>query len=124
MFDNHSKPDHQKWRSGFIFVKNSPILGELERNGNKKPVVQYQVINIIANFASRNKLTNMLNILGNIIAFVSTFVVITTLPMTIIRIAVATFSHSKQMKERTESIIVAISMVLAIMLIPFYYYPY
>lgn len=124
MFDNHSKPDHQKWRSGFIFVKNSPILGKLERNGNKKPVVQYQVINIIANFASRNKLTNMLNILGNIIAFVSTFVVITTLPMTIIRIAVATFSHSKQMKERTEYIVVAISMVIAIMLIPFYYYPY
>lgn len=109
---------------GLYICKNSPILGELERNGNKKPVVQYQVINIIANFASRNKLTNMLNILGNIIAFVSTFVVITTLPMTIIRIAVATFSHSKQMKERTESIIVAISMVLAIMLIPFYYYPY
>ena len=96
----------------------------MERNGNKKPVVQYQVINIIANFASRNKLTNMLNILGNIIAFVSTFVVITTLPMTFIRIAVATFSHSKHMKERTEYIIVAISMVLAIMLIPFYYYPY
>jgi hypothetical protein len=44
--------------------------------------------------------------------------------MTFIRIAVATFSHSKQMKERTEYIIVAISMVLAIMLIPFYYYPY
>jgi hypothetical protein len=109
---------------GLYICKNSPILGELERNGNKKPVVQYQVINIIANFASRNKLTNMLNILGNIIAFVSTFVVITTLPMTFIRIAVATFSHSKQMKERTESIIVAISMVLAIMLIPFYYYPY
>lgn len=37
MFDNHSKPDRQKWRSGFIFGKNSPILGELERNGNKKP---------------------------------------------------------------------------------------
>lgn len=109
---------------GFYICKNSPILGKLERNGDKKPVVRYQVINIIANFASKNKLTNMLNILGNIIAFVSTFVVITTLPMTIIRIAVATFSHSKQMKERTESIIVAISMVLAIMLIPFYYYPY
>lgn len=109
---------------GLYICKNSPILGELERNGNKKPVVQYQVINIIANFASRNKLTNMLNILGNIIAFVSTFVVITTLPMTIIRIAVATFSHSKQMKERTEYIVVAISMVIAIMLIPFYYYPY
>lgn len=104
---------------GLYICKNSPILVELERNGNKKPVVQYQVINIIANFASRNKLTNMLNILGNIIAFVSTFVVITTLPMTFIRIAVATFSHSKQMKERTEYIIVAISM-----LIPFYYYPY
>lgn len=57
MFDNHSKPDRQKWRSGFIFVKNSPILRELERNGNKKPVVRYQVINIIANFASRNKPT-------------------------------------------------------------------
>lgn len=96
----------------------------MERNGNKKPVVRYQVINIIANFASRNKLTNMLNILGNIIAIVSTFVVITTLPMTIIRIAVATFSHSKQMKERTEYIIVAISIAIAIMLIPYYHYPY
>lgn len=66
----------------------------------------------------------MLNILGNIIAFVSTFVVITTLPMTIIRIAVATFSHIKQMKEQTEVIIIAISIAIAIMLIPFYHYPY
>lgn len=41
MFDNHSKPDRQKWRSGFIFVKNSPILGELERNGNKKPSMRH-----------------------------------------------------------------------------------
>lgn len=66
----------------------------------------------------------MLNILGNIIAFVSTFVVITTLPMTIIRITVATFSHSKQMKEHTENVIVAISIAIAIMLIPYYHYPY
>lgn len=41
MFDNRSKPDHQKWRSGFIFVKNSPILGELERNGKKKPSMRH-----------------------------------------------------------------------------------
>ena len=109
---------------GLYICEKLSNIGGIGENGNKKPVVQYQVINIIANFASRNKLTNMLNILGNIIAFVSTFVVITTLPMTFIRIAVATFSHSKQMKERTEYIIVAISMVLAIMLIPFYYYPY
>lgn len=66
----------------------------------------------------------MLHTLGNIIAFMSTFVVISTLPMTLIRIAVAKTIHSKQMKEQTEVIILVISIVIAIMLIPLYHYPY
>lgn len=66
----------------------------------------------------------MFSILGNILAFVSTFVVITTLPTSLIRIAVVKFSHSKQMKEKTEVIIIGISIAIAIMLIPFYHYPY
>lgn len=83
-----------------------------------------QVINIIINFVPKKSSIIMFSILGNILAFVSTFVVIATLPMTLIRIAVVKISHSKQMKEQTEVIIIAISIVIAIMLIPFYHYPY
>lgn len=83
-----------------------------------------QVINIIINFVPKKLSIIMFSILGNILAFVSTFVVIATLPMTLIRIAVVKISHSKQMKEQTEVIIIAISIAIAIMLIPFYHYPY
>lgn len=83
-----------------------------------------QVINIIINFVPKKSSIIMFSILGNILAFVSTFVVIATLPMTLIRIAVVKISHSKQMKEQTEVIILAISIAIAIMLIPFYHYPY
>lgn len=83
-----------------------------------------QVINIIINFVPKKSSIIMFSILGNILAFVSTFVVIATLPMTLIRIAVVKISHSKQMKEQTEVIIFAISIAIAIMLIPFYHYPY
>ena len=82
-----------------------------------------QVINII-NFVPKKSSIIMFSILGNILAFVSTFVVIATLPMTLIRIAVVKISHSKQMKEQTEVIIIALSIAIAIMLIPFYHYPY
>lgn len=83
-----------------------------------------QVMNIIINFVPKKSSIIMFSILGNILAFVSTFVVIATLPMTLIRIAVVKISHSKQMKEWTEVIIIAISIAIAIMLIPFYHYPY
>ncbi len=83
-----------------------------------------QVINIIINFVPKKSSIIMFSILGNILAFVSTFVVIATLPMTLIRIAVVKISHSKQMKEQTEVIIIALSIAIAIMLIPFYHYPY
>lgn len=83
-----------------------------------------QVINIIINFVPKKSSIIMFSILGNILAFVSTFVVIATLPMTLIRIAVVKISHSKQMKEQTEVIVIAISIAIAIMLIPFYHYPY
>lgn len=83
-----------------------------------------QVINIIINFVPKKSSIIMFSIFGNILAFVSTFVVIATLPMTLIRIAVVKISHSKQMKEQTEVIIIAISIAIAIMLIPFYHYPY
>ena len=83
-----------------------------------------QVINILINFVPKKSSIIMFSILGNILAFVSTFVVIATLPMTLIRIAVVKISHSKQMKEQTEVIIIAISRAIAIMLIPFYHYPY
>ena len=83
-----------------------------------------QVINIIINFVPKKSSIIMFSILCNILAFVSTFVVIATLPMTLIRIAVVKISHSKQMKEQTEVIIIAISIAIAIMLIPFYHYPY
>lgn len=83
-----------------------------------------QVINIIINFVPKKSSIIMFSILGNILAFVSTFVVIATLPMTLIRIAVVKISHNKQMKEQTEVIIIAISIAIAIMLIPFYHYPY
>lgn len=83
-----------------------------------------QFINIIINFVPKKSSIIMFSILGNILAFVSTFVVIATLPMTLIRIAVVKISHSKQMKEQTEVIIIALSIAIAIMLIPFYHYPY
>lgn len=66
----------------------------------------------------------MLDTLGNIIAFMGTFVVIATLPMTLIRLAISIKSHGKQVKEQTEMMVLAISIAVAIMLIPLYYYPY
>ena len=81
-------------------------------------------MNIMINFVPKKSTIIMFSLLGNILAFVSTFVVIATLPMTLIRIAVVKISNSKQMKEQAEVIIIAISIAIAIMLIPFYHYPY
>lgn len=66
----------------------------------------------------------MLGIIGNILAFMSTFVVIATLPMTLVRLVAANLSHNKPITKRAETVIIAISIAIAIILIPYYHYPY
>ena len=61
--------------------------------------------------------------LRNILAFISTFIFIVTLTMTIGSYAMRTISGKVKLKSKEEAILLYIGIALALTLIPFYYIP-
>ena len=65
----------------------------------------------------------MLELIRNTIAFITTFVVIMTTTMLCINIMSALFRENWKCNPRREKIEIIIGFLLAVLLIPFYYYP-
>lgn len=65
----------------------------------------------------------MLDIIRNIIAFVSTFIVISTSTMLLVQGIVCCITNNWSNKKNTDYRIVIIGIIIALMLIPFYYLP-
>lgn len=67
--------------------------------------------------------TNMTEILRNIAAFSSTFIVIATGTMILLQGCIFLFSRKKTLSDRQKRIVVYAGIALAVFLIPFYYFP-
>jgi hypothetical protein len=83
-----------------------------------------QVIQLSANitiFATEKKIITM-ELLHDIIAFLSIFAIISSGTMIILQKAICIYTHKKEMSERMESVVVISGIIMAIMMIPFYYY--
>lgn len=65
----------------------------------------------------------MLDIIRNIIAFISTFIVISTSTMLLAQGIVCCITCNWSCKKNTDYRIVIIGIIVALLLIPFYYFP-
>ena len=58
--------------------------------------------------------------LQNILAFGSTFIVISTFTMSLLHVFIYSFTHKKKLDERQERYVVYTGIVVAVLLAPFY----
>lgn len=65
----------------------------------------------------------MLDIIRNILSFIGTFLVISTVTMIILQGVVCLITNQWKMKEKTDYPIVITGILIALILIPFYYLP-
>lgn len=65
----------------------------------------------------------MVETLRNIIAFTATFVVIATVVMMLAHSVIAIAGRNMELSERQERYVVWTGIVIALLLIPFYYFP-
>lgn len=65
----------------------------------------------------------MMEFIRNIVAFASTFVVIATLVMIILHVLIVFFHHGRKINSKQERCVVWAGIMVAIILIPFYYLP-
>ncbi len=65
----------------------------------------------------------MLDLIRNIIAFISTFIVISTSTMLLVQGIVCCITCNWSCKKNTDYRIVIIGIIVALLLIPFYYFP-
>ena len=65
----------------------------------------------------------MVETLRNIIAFSGTFLVIATMVMMFLHCIIAIVCRKKEMSSRQERYVVCIGIAIALLLIPFYYFP-
>ena len=77
---------------------------------------------IYSNFAPCNN-EQMVETLRNIIAFTATFVVIATVVMMLAHSVIAIAGRNMELSERQERYVVWTGIVIALLLIPFYYFP-
>lgn len=64
-----------------------------------------------------------MNVIGNIIAFLSTFTVVLAVSLIVMQWLLASFS-GHELSERQKDITTVISLVIALATIPFYHFPY
>lgn len=73
-------------------------------------------------FAGR-KAHPMLDILRYIVSFVGTFLILSSVTMLVVQAVVCAFTGKWEMKENTDYRIVIIGILVALLLIPYYYFP-
>jgi hypothetical protein len=68
----------------------------------------------------------MIAIIHNIISFFATFLVISSTTMIVLQTVLYIHAHYHQrvISEKMENIVVIIGCVIALLMIPFYYFPY
>lgn len=69
------------------------------------------------------KTEQMAEIFRNLMAFAGTFSLIAAVVMMVLHGLIAIISHKKEMSNRQERYIVYIGIAVALLLIPFYYFP-
>lgn len=73
-------------------------------------------------FAGR-KAHPMLDFLRNIVSFVGTFLVLSSVTMLVVQAVVCAYTGKWEMKKGTDYRIVIIGILVALLLIPYYYLP-
>lgn len=74
-------------------------------------------------YVCNRKQNIMLDIIRNILSFIGTFLVISTVTMIILQGVVCLITNQWEMKEKTDYPIVITGILIALILIPFYYLP-
>lgn len=65
----------------------------------------------------------MLDLLRNILAFTGTFLVISSMTILAMQIAMGIFTSKPKLNKKESCIIYAIGIIVALSMIPFYYFP-
>lgn len=64
-----------------------------------------------------------MELIRNVISFIGTFLILSTATMLVLQAIVCAYTGKWEMKENTDYRIVITGIVVALLLIPFYYFP-